>query len=71
MKRENCEDVAMMIAAGGLWLCGLALVLAVPFGWVWNVVKLAGMNLDAVSGMLILRIVGVVVPPLGVVLGYV
>ena len=49
-------------------LVSFLLPLAAAVGWVWNIVKLAGM--DAVTGMFALRIVGIPVAPLGAVLGY-
>jgi len=70
MSRCNCEDAALMILVGALWLFGAAIVFGGIGGWVWNIVKLAAMNLDVVSGMMILRIVGIVIPPLGAVLGF-
>jgi len=41
------------------------------WGWVWNIVKLAGVVSDPLSGLIVLRIIGVIVAPLGVVLGFV
>lgn len=40
-------------------------------GWVWNIVKIAGSDFAQITGMLILRIVGVFLAPLGAVLGYI
>jgi len=39
-------------------------------GWVANIVKLIGMPFDPITGMGIARIIGVVVAPLGSVLGF-
>jgi hypothetical protein len=39
-------------------------------GWIANIVKLAGMGFDAITGMLVLRVVGVFLAPLGAVLGF-
>lgn len=39
------------------------------YGWVANIVKLAHMCCE-VSGMLVLRVVGIFVAPLGVVMGF-
>lgn len=39
-------------------------------GWIANVVKLVGMGFTDISGMLIARSIGVVLAPLGAVLGY-
>lgn len=53
----------------------VALLLAIIYiggigGWVWNIVKLAGMDFGAVTGMLVLRAIGIIAAPLGAVLGY-
>lgn len=45
-------------------------VLAGCVGWVWNIVKLINSDFSAMSGMLVARILGVPIPPLGAVLGY-
>ena len=50
-------------------LC-LALAAGAAWGWVWNIIKLVGMNLDPISGLLIVRVVGIFVPPVGMVVGY-
>ena len=39
-------------------------------GWVWNIVKIVGSDFAVITGMLIMRVIGVFVPPLGAVLGY-
>jgi hypothetical protein len=40
-------------------------------GWVWNIFKLVGMNLDPITGMLIVRAIGIFVFPVGMVVGYI
>ena len=47
-----------------------ALAVAGIGGWIANVVKLVGMDVGTLSGMLIVRAIGVVVPPLGSVMGF-
>lgn len=39
-------------------------------GWVANIVKLIGMDLGSVTGMLVARAIGIFVAPLGAVLGF-
>lgn len=39
-------------------------------GWIANAVKLAHMDFGTVTGMLILRAIGVIAAPLGSVLGF-
>jgi len=48
-----------------------ALVAVLGFGgWVANIVKLVGMDFAAITGMLIVRAIGIIVAPLGAVMGY-
>lgn len=46
---------------------------AVVLGWVLNIIKILGMNFDPnnISMLLVLRLIGVIVAPLGAVLGYI
>lgn len=57
--------------AGYVLLVWLAIVLIGGGGWVANIVKLADMGLDHISGMLVVRVAGIFVPPLGAVLGFI
>jgi hypothetical protein len=43
---------------------------AAVVGWILNIVAIAGSSFDVLSGMLILRVIGIFVAPLGAVLGY-
>lgn len=45
-------------------------ILAGGFGWCWNIVKLIGMNLDPITGLLIVRAIGIFVFPVGMIVGY-
>jgi hypothetical protein len=64
---KNKDDKYTIIGA----LSVLALVGAGVLGWIMNVLTIAH-TIDApLSGMLILRVLGVVIPILGAVLGYV
>lgn len=47
----------------GIWAVGI-------IGWVMNIVKLFGMINDPITGMAILRGVGIFLAPLGAVLGF-
>lgn len=47
-----------------------AAVLAIGVGWVLNIIALAGMSFDPITGLAVLRVIGVFIPPLGAVLGY-
>lgn len=46
------------------------LFLAGVVGWVLNVIAIAGSDFGQITGMLVLRCVGIFVAPLGCVLGY-
>ncbi len=48
----------------------LLIVIASLYGWVANLVKLLGVINDPLTLMSALRSVGVLVPPVGAVLGY-
>ena len=48
----------------------LLFFLAAVGGWIMNIVHLFHSASDPITGMFILRCMGVVVPPLGAVLGY-
>lgn len=49
----------------------VALILAFAGGWIANVVKLVGMDLGTITGLLVVRAIGIFVPPLGAVMGFV
>lgn len=59
------------MATGGIGgpLMIASIILLAVIGWIANAVKLAHLCCD-VSGWLVLRAIGVVVAPLGVVLGF-
>lgn len=63
MKKLTVSDALLLAVYIAIWL-GLG------YGWVMNIAAAA--RLDSIwSAMGLLRVVGVVVPPLGSVLGYV
>ena len=54
-------------------IVGVFIFIIVPaaiWGWVLNIAKLVGMNLDPITGLLIVRAIGIFVPPVGAVVGY-
>lgn len=58
--------------AGELLIVVWAMILLVgALGWVLNIVDLAHMNFAHITGMLVIRAIGIVVAPLGAVMGYV
>lgn len=54
------------ILGGVAWLA----LLAAAVGWVLNIIALTHSSFDPVTGMVVLRAFGVVIAPLGAVLGY-
>ncbi len=48
----------------------LIFLLGAP-GWIWNIVKIAHTCCTPIDGMLVLRIIGIFVAPLGAVIGYI
>ena len=40
------------------------------FGWGWNIVKVAHTCCAVIDGMLIVRIIGIFIAPLGAILGF-
>ena len=43
---------------------------AAVIGWIMNIVTVAGSSFDVITGILVLRVIGIFVAPLGAVLGY-
>ena len=58
----------MKLFAGGISLV-VAVILTAITGYVLNIVKLVGMLDTALTAEIVLRIVGCVVPPIGVIMG--
>jgi competence protein ComGC len=47
-----------------LWIAG-------AYGWVTNIIKLVDTVNDTVTGLFIVRAIGIFVPPLGAVMGFI
>ena len=56
--------------SGQLALVFVIVALVGAWGWISNIIKLASMDFGGVTGMLVLRAIGVIVAPLGAVLGF-
>lgn len=54
----------------GVFVVWALSVIAIVIGWVMNIITLMGIINDPITGMFILRVVGIFIPPLGGVLGY-
>jgi hypothetical protein len=63
MKYKTTSNTAAI-----LWL---AIVVAFCYGWIANIVTIAHSDLSNFTGMLILRVAGIFVAPLGAILGYI
>lgn len=66
MKRKQLGFTANELLA----VMGIAVVAIGAAGWVWNIVKLAGSDFGVFTGLLIVRVVGIFVPPVGAIVGY-
>lgn len=64
--RSN-TGVGFMLAWVGIWL--VVAVVAMT-GWVMNIFKLIEVINDPISGMFVMRAIGIVAAPLGAVLGF-
>lgn len=67
MKGENIlvgGSVIGLFAIFGIFIAG-------SIGWVLNIVAVAQSSFDPLTGIVVLRCIGIFVPPLGAVLGYI
>lgn len=55
---------------GLAWLLYIVVGLAAVVGWVMNIMDIVKSDFSSITGLLVLRVIGVFVPPLGAVLGY-
>ena len=65
MKKQNGYTLIELLML--LWI---PLIIAGGIGWVWNIIKVVGMSLDPITGLLIVRAIGIFVFPVGMVVGY-
>lgn len=47
-----------------------AVVAVGAWGWVWNILKIVGSDFGAITGMLVIRLIGIFVAPLGSIVGF-
>lgn len=62
MKHHGYTGTAILI-----WL---VIVLALGIGWVMNIIAIMHSDFGRLSGVLVLRVVGIFVVPLGALMGY-
>jgi hypothetical protein len=58
------------VTAGGIFLVWLIVVLFLAIGWIMNIVAVIQTDLSHVTTLLIVRIIGIIVVPLGSFLGW-
>lgn len=61
------SDMGAILAS----LVFLGLIIAALSGWVMNIITIAHSNFGDLTGLLVLRVVGIFVAPLGAILGWV
>lgn len=54
----------------GAWVIGALVVIAGFVGWVMNIIAILHSDFGHIGGMLVLRVIGVFVAPIGAVLGF-
>lgn len=62
MRRSDTISLWLALTIIGLWIAGI-------IGWVLNLVKIFDADFAHVTGVLVLRIIGVFIAPIGSVLG--
>lgn len=55
----------------GTWLLLVAVFILGFAGWVMNIMTIAGSSFNDLTGLLILRVVGIFIAPMGAVLGWI
>jgi hypothetical protein len=66
MKKQN----GFTSIEGIIVLFYLVVIIGGGYGWIANVVKLFGADFANITGVLVLRCIGVIAAPLGAVMGY-
>ena len=66
MKSDSVSVTAGILAI----VVYLALIVAICWGWIANIVTLYHSNFNDLTGQLVLRIVGIFVAPLGAIMGF-
>jgi hypothetical protein len=55
---------------GKILLLQLALIIGFGYGWVANLIKVIGADFGMITGMIVCRVIGIFLAPLGGILGY-
>ena len=68
------EDLKELDRRSTIKIVGYSLSLLIcsflGYGWIMNIIAIAGSSFDPLTGTVILRIIGVFIPPLGAVMGF-
>ena len=68
IRRSTFSGGAVTLTAGFLMLTVLG---AGFYGWLMNIIKMVELADQVVTGMFILRLIGILLYPLGAILGYI
>lgn len=52
-------------------ILGLNIFFFALFGWIYNMISLSQMEMNPISGLLIVRVIGIPIIPVGVIVGYI
>ncbi len=59
----------MKLFGASFWVM-FAIGAALAIGWIMNIVAIVNSNFNDITGLLVMRIIGVFIAPLGAILGY-
>ena len=68
IRRSKFSGVAVTLSAGILMVTVLG---ASFYGWLMNIIKVVELADQVITGMFILRLIGILLAPLGAILGYI
>lgn len=54
----------------GIYAATVVVAIAAVYGWIANIVKFFGASFDPLTGAVVLRGIGVFVPPIGAIMGF-
>ncbi len=46
------------------------IVAVIGTGWVFNIIDIIEANFDPLTGLLVVKVIGIFIPPLGAIMGY-
>lgn len=70
--KEESMKVKVVVPPSGLgvtlYLCFLVLFIG---GWILNIITIANSSFDSITGVLVLRVVGIFMAPIGAIMGWI